>query len=383
MRTRMKERAVWRRLGATAAALGLAVGLAACGGSAGSDAGTSTEVEGTGSLDGEGQNFIVFMPTTSNSYLAANLDAIKAQAEELNYQVKSFENNWDQTEQNQQVQEWLASGEEAAAILFWPNASEAATNSIRQLAQKAPVFQFNQSVQEDAEEYVKAYAGVNDWGIGEQAGLSALEALKEREAAGVEFHGPDGKPNIIEFRFHTGFVAGDERHESFVEVTDGAFNFLAVEPLAAPDAQSGYEAASQLIPKFKSEGIDFIYAQNNNSAAGVIQALEQNGLTPGEDVIVIAGDYSGDKEPLREGKVYSAVVQSPVIEGALIARTAAQYLATGEVIDETVTLDVEEARPEVEAVPPYKTTYIMNPPVTADTYDSIKIWGMGIDELVR
>lgn len=373
----------WRKAGVAVLSLGLAASLAACGSGAGSSADSGAKVEGTGTLDGDGKTLVVFMPSTSNSYLAAGLDAINAEAKELNFTVKSFENNFDQTEEDQQVQEWLATGEDAAAILYWPAAGEAATNSIRQLSKKAPVFQFNQAVQEDAEEFVKAYAGVSDYGIGEQAGKSALEALEARTAEGVEFHGPDGKPNILEFRFPTGYVAGDDRHEAFVDATDGAFNELTVEPLEAPDAQSGYKAASQIIPKFKADGIDFIYAQNNNSATGVVQALEQNGLVAGEDVIVIAGDYSGDKQPLRDGKVYSAVVQSPVIEGALIVRTAAQYLATGEVTDETVTIPSDEEKPEAEMTAPNKVTYIMNPPVTADTYDSFKIWGMGIDELVK
>lgn len=374
---------LWRKLSAAVAAVGLAIGVSACGPGSAESGGPGPEIEGSGTLDGGGQTLVVFMPSTSNVYLAANLDAIRAEAAELNFEVRSFENNWDQTEQDQQVQEWLATGEEAAAILFWPSAGEAATNSIRLLAQQAPVFQFNQGVQDDAQEFVTAYAGVSDWGIGDQAGQSSLEAVEEREAEGIEFSGPEGKPNLIEFRFPTGYVAGDDRHDSFMEATGDTFNVLTVEPLNAPDAQSGYEAASQIIPQFMSEGIDFIYAQNNNSATGVVQALEQNGLVPGEDVIVIAGDYSGDKGPLREGQIYSAVVQSPVIEGMLIVRTAAQYLATGEVQDGEITIDSTEEKPEPEIIAPHATTFMMNPPITAENYDSFLIWGMTIEELVH
>lgn len=296
--------------------------------------------------------------------------------------VKVFENNFDQTEQDQQVQEWLATGEKPAGILFWPSAGEAATNSIRLLSQVAPVLQFNQGVQPAAEEFVIGYAGVSDRGIGEQAGMSALESIAAQEEAGVEFQGPDGKPNLIEFRFPTGYVAGDERHEAFMEATGDAFNVLTVEPVKAPDAQSGFDAASQIIPQLKGEGIDFIYTQNNNIGAGVVQALEQNGLVPGEDVIVVAGDFSGDKTPLQEGKIASAVIQSPVIEGILVMRTLAQYLSTGETVDETVQLEAAEEMPEIENVPPARTTYMMNPPITPENYDSFRIWGMGVDELV-
>ncbi|WP_087006821.1 sugar ABC transporter substrate-binding protein [Gulosibacter sp. 10] len=381
MKRQTGRRGIWKRLGVVVASAGLVFGLAGCGGQAAP--GAAEEHEGSGTLEGEGQTLVVFMPATSNVYMAESLKAIEAEAAELGFEVSSFENNFDQTEQDQQVQEWLATGQEAAAYLFWPAAAEAATNSIRLLSQDAPVIQFNQGVQEDAQEFVTAYAGVSDPGIGEQAGLSALAKLEELEAEGAEFSGPDGKPNIIEFRFPTGYVAGDDRHEAFVEATDGAFNELLVEPLTTTDAQAGYEAASQVIPRFKAEGIDFIFAQNNNSAAGVVQALEQNGLTPGEDVIVVAGDYSGDKAPLRDGKIDSAVIQSPVIEGMLAVRVAAQFLAVGEVVDETVTLETEEAKPELEMMAPAAVTYIMNPPITAETYDDFLIWDMTVDELVQ
>jgi len=375
---------LWRASVAAVAAAGMAVAFAACSsGAPGSGAGGgSSDGAGTGSLDGDGASIVVFMPTTSNSYIKADADAIKAEGDRLGYKVKVFENNFDQTEQDQQVQEWLATGEEPAGILFWPSAGEAATNSIRLLSQRAPVIQFNQGIQPSAEEFVEAYAGVSDRGIGDQAGKSALEAIEAQKAAGVSFHGPDGKPNLIEIRFPTGYVAGDERHEAFMEATGDAFNVLTVEPAKAPDAQSGFDAASQVIPQMKSQGIDFIYTQNNNIGAGVVQALEQNGLVPGKDVIIVAGDFSGDKTPLREGKIYSAVIQSPVIEGILVMRTMAQYLATGEVTDGTVNLETSEEMPELEMEPPARTTYMMNPPITKDSYDSFKIWGMGVDELV-
>lgn len=354
------------------------LGLAACSGGSGEAA---SDLSGTGSLEGDGGLLMVFMPSTSNVYLKTAAETIKSEAEELGYTAKVVENDFDQTEQDQQVQEWLATDEEAAAILFWPASAAAATNSIRQLAAKAPVVQFNQLIQDDAKEFVSAYAGVSDIGIGEEAARNALDAVEKAKADGMTFHGPDGKPNLLEIRFTAGYAAGDDREKAFADVAGDAFNVLAVEPGPTVDAQGGFAAASQVVPQFLDEGIDFVYCHSNDVANGVVQALEQNGLEPGKDVIVIAGTSSGDLTNLRSGKIWSATLQSPVIEGQLVVRTAAQLLATGETADGEVTLESVAEKPELEDAPPAYETFMMNPQVTAENIDAIKIWGRSFAEL--
>jgi len=355
-----------------------ALALAAC--SSGSSD-RSSAAEGTGSIKGDGGLLMVFMPSTSNVYLKAAAESIKDQAKELNYKVKIVENDWDQTEQDQQVQEWLATAERAKAVLFWPASAAAATNSIRQLSAKAPVIQWNQAVQPDAKEFVAAYAGVSDTGIGVQAGKDALDAVDKVKADGMTFHGPGGKPNLIEIRFTAGYAAGDDREKAFADTTGDAFNVLAVEPGPTVDAQGGFAAASQVVPKYLKDGIDFIYCHSNDVANGVVQALEQNGLKPGKDVIVIAGTSSGDLSNLKSGKIWSAVLQPPVIEGLLVVRTAAQFIAAGKAQTGDYTLPVDAATPELTDESPHKATFMMNPQVTADNLASIKVWDRSFAEL--
>ncbi len=375
----------WRAVAGTLLATAMIVSTAACSSGNGGTGGGSAEGQAapaSGTLDGNGALLKVFMPSTSNVYLAAAVESLEAEAAELNYTVSIVENNWDQTEQDQQVQEWLATGEDAAAVLFWPASADAATNSIRLLSAEAPVFQWNNLVASDAEDFVTAYAGVNDIGIGEEAGRNALDAVEQLTADGFQFHGPDGKPNLLEIRFTAGYAAGDDREEAFAEVTGDAFNVLAVEPTPTVDAQGGFQAASQVVPQYLGQGIDIIYAHSNDVANGVVQALEQNGLKPGEDVILITGTSSGDTTNLRSGKIWSATLQSPTIEGALVVRTAAQYLATGEVQKGETTLESDSEKPELELQAPFEQNFMMNPQVTADNIDTFKIWGFDFDQLM-
>jgi len=75
------------------------------------------------------------------------------------------------------------------------------------------------------------------------------------------------------------------------------------------------------------------------------------------------------------------VLQPPVIEGQLVVRIAAQLLAAGETKSGETTLPVDEEKPELTADPPFETTFMMSPQVTAENIDSIQIWGMSFEEL--
>jgi ABC-type sugar transport system substrate-binding protein len=363
-----------RHVGAALVLL-IALALSAC--SSGSSTAGATDVEGSGSLQGNGELLKIFMPSTSNVYLAAAAKAAEARATELGYTTSIVENNFDQTEQDQQVQEWLATGEEAAAVMFWPASAANATASIRALSRVAPVLQWNQLIDPAAEEFIEiGYAGVSDTGIGDQAGKDTLAQIDELTAAGYEFQGPGGLPNVLEISLGSGdYAAGEDRHNAFMEVVEGRVNFLGREGSAEFDAQGAFTAASTAIPKYLAEGIDIIYVQTMDMGNGVVQAAEQNGLKPGQDVFLMTGTSSGSTENLREGKITTAVLQAPVIEGTLIVDNVARFLATREVADGETTIASDEEKPELTQDPPTRVTFMMNPTVTGENIESFKIWG--------
>ena len=69
----------------------------------------------------------------------------EAKAKELGYDIKVIENNFNQTEEDSQVQQELASGEKAAGYIGWPMQNAAGINSLRALSNTgAPVILTNQ-----------------------------------------------------------------------------------------------------------------------------------------------------------------------------------------------------------------------------------------------
>lgn len=370
VRRRPHRRTVWRTRIAAIAVMAT-IALAGC-------ASPDFRLVASGT-DLSNKSLVMFMPSTANVYLAAAAAAARTEAAKNGYTLTVIENNFDQVEQDQQVQQYLASGGKPAAFLWWPATSAAGVNSNRQLAQVAPVIQWNQAIVPSAVPFVKAYAGVSDTGVGKVAGEQALKARDAAVAAGLQLHSPGG--NLLEFGFAAGYQASVERHDAFTAATASApFNLLHNEP-AGFDAQAAYRAASQIVPKYLANGIDFVYCESNDLCVGVLTALEQNGLTPGKDVYVVAGTFSGDKQPLRDKLFSSTALQSPVIEGQLVIRTGIQYLRTGEVKPGTFQVPPDPTDPGLSDDPPYQATYMPNPAITPETIDTLRIWGLDINQL--
>lgn len=365
------------RFALAAVACAMALILTGCGGAAVVPAKTAA----TGSLDGKGETIVAFIVSTSNSYIASNVKAMRAEAARLNYRLEVIDNRFDQTEQNQQVRQFLASGRRAAAFIYWPANTDTGVNSARLLAARAPVFQLSGRVLPQAEPYVTARPGQDNMEIGAMMGTMALKAVTDAKAKGRQFHGPGGKPNLLEVTFPTGYEAGIVRHAGFSKRVGEAFNVLSTENVKTPDAQGGFTAASQVLSKYKARGIDIVVAASNNMGAGVVRALQQNGLQPGKDVTVVVGDFSGDQQPLIRGQIYSAVLQSPVIEGILAIQSVARFRATGRVVDATERLPAALTQPPMPSSAPSRFTYMPHPAITPQNVDTLRVWGRTIKEL--
>ena len=359
---------------------------------AGSETGaadTGASGGGAGAIDGGGALIVVLMPSTTNNYLAEWVKGAREEAGRLNYELKIIENNFDQAEQDVQVQQQLASGDEPVSYVWWPADNRAGIASLQALADTGiPVVQTNQLPLPEVDDIVAAYAGVNDVLNGQ---VSAELLMKSRDvltASGHELASEGG--NVIIISFPAGYSAGDDRIKGFEEATATApFNVLATEN-AGFDAETGYNAASALIPANKDKGIDFVYATNDALAKGVIQALEENGYKPGKDVMVVGGTCHGDLSELEAAKQFGSGLQAARLEGVFSVNVVARYIASGGEVQagDYNAPDDPDAQPEFEGAP-FKRNFIPNPGVELGTdpatavgaIDATNLWGFGFRDL--
>ena len=334
---------------------------------------------GTGSLQGNGAELVMFTMTASNVYGANQIKGAEEEAKKLGYKLKVFQHNFSQPEQDQQVQQYIASGAKPAAIIFWPWVADAAVNDVRLLSRLAPVIQLTQEPNEKSWPYVKAYSGANQILIGETLGRMMIQARDAAKKAGMKFHSPGG--NLLVFQHPEGEKTGTERMKGFLAVTKSdPFNIIHIE-YGPNSPETGYEIGSQVIPKYKGQ-FDFLFVSNQQAANGIIRALKENGITPGKDVYIVSGDCSGSLEAVKNGETFGTGIQPAAVEGALAVRTAAKYVANGAISGDVKQLEVEAEAPAIDPSPPAKYNYMPHAPaIGAEGVAKTKIWGYSADEI--
>lgn len=381
---------IGRRTAIVGAVAALGGTLAACGSSSGNAVSNNAPANsgaGSGSLKGAGKQVVLFTVGVSQPYVVDLNNTIASVGEQLGFKMKVVRAPLDQAAQNQQVQQYLATGQKPAAFIWAAPNPAAGISSVRMMSRIAPVIQVNSKPVTPAEiQYVTAYAGQNDFGIGTNSGELAMQARAAIKRAGAKLHDPRG--NLLIVAAFPGLTGADIRQQGFMAATKSApFNVLATVPTNDFATAGAYAAASQVIPKYKPRGIDFVWALNEDEAIGVIKALRQNGLTPGKDVTVIAGDCSHAKglSTLKDGSVYGLTLASSQVEGKLVMRTVAQIVATGKTTaGEVVEPQSGGGAPPLTATPPAKFTYVPVVKVTAKQgYSSQKVWGMPAPQMCQ
>lgn len=321
---------------------------------------------------------IVFHNTSSDTYQAAWQRGMQSVAAENNYEVTFIENNYDQTEQNNQVQQQLGGGTTPAAWVWMPPDVNAGKAALRSLSETGiPVIQANQYPPADTEDYFTLYAGVNDVINGRATGELILEARQQLIDQGKLSADQPAKLSII--RFWPEFGATIARLDGVMSVLQSAIVNGEIELVTgnhtAFNAETGHAQTSAIIPALQNEGVDILYAQNDASAAGAIQALIEGGFTPGDDVLVIGGNCRDDVADLVEGRQFGTGLQGAELEGQFTMQMIVNYLA-----NPTVRAGAYEApalpdgRPEwPETVSKYN--FIPNPPVRGDEVNGFRLWG--------
>jgi len=322
---------------------------------------------------------VMFGPTSSNNYVAQLFKGAQAQAKKEGYDLKIIQNNFDQSAENNQVQQQLASGSKPLAYGWWPSDNKAGIGSQRALANSGvPVFMVNQLPIKGTEKYWVAYAGVNDVLNGVVSGKALIKARDALKAAGVKLHSPGG--NAIEVGFPAGYSAGSDRDKGLAQALKGSgIKILASQP-AGFDPAVGYKIGSQLITANKGKGIDLVYAQNSALSDGVIQALREQGFKPGVNVQVVGGTCHGNIKPLVNGQEFATGLQAARLEGVYMLEAIGRYLQTKKVVPGVLQSPASRnAIPAIAAV--HRYNFIPNPAVYKSNVNSIKLWGFTVKQL--
>lgn len=135
---------------------------------------------------------------------------------------------------------------------------------------------------------------------------------------------------IVEIAGTEGSTPAKQRADGFREVLAGNPKYEIVYSVSGDFLRSkGKENMRNILEHIKD--IDVLYSHNDAMTLGAIEAIEEAGLQPGQDIIIITIDgEQGAIDLLKQGKINCVVECTPLL-GDMIMHLA-QRLAAGETI---------------------------------------------------
>lgn len=261
-----------------------------------------------------------------SDWRTANSESIKAEAAKRGVDLKFSDGQGKQENQIRAVRSFINQGVDV--IMISPIVETGWEPVLREAKKaKIPVILSDRSIVTSDDSLYVAYVGSDFY----KEGQMAAEWLAKFT---------NGKGSIVELQGTPGSAPANERRKSFAD-TIAKFPELKI-----IDSQSGnfeLTGGKQVMEAFlKKHGrtINVVYAHNDSMALGAIQAIEEAGLKPGKDIVVISIDaLKPAVQAVVAGKLNCAVECNPLF-GPIVFDVAEKILAGEKVPKKMLNTDI-------------------------------------------
>jgi ribose transport system substrate-binding protein len=245
--------------------------------------------------------------TSSNSYSAAYVKAMKAEAKEFGVRLKIYDSNFSTSTQAAQADELFA--QHPDGVVLWPAEASAVTPILTKAeAADIPILISDSEVPEDVLKRALMYTGPSN----QRQGAAAAELMAE--ALG-------GKGNVVVLAGVAGNSTSVDRETGFAnrlkEIAPD-IKILGTQPTDW-DKGKAISVTTSFLTKYGSQ-INGIFATNDDLAAGAAQALSTAGKADGDIKIVGIGFSTSGAKELEKGAMYGTIFQSAVADGEYAVR---------------------------------------------------------------
>jgi simple sugar transport system substrate-binding protein len=133
--------------------------------------------------------------------------------------------------------------------------------------------------------------------------------------------------NIVELQGTTGAAPAIDRKTGFAEVIAANPKLKIIRSQTGDFTRAKGKEVMEAFLKSEGKNINVLYAHNDDMAIGAIQAIEEAGLKPGKDIIIISIDgVKGAFEAMKAGKLNVTVECNPLL-GPTLIQTAQDVVA--------------------------------------------------------
>jgi ABC-type sugar transport system substrate-binding protein len=268
-----------------------------------------------------------------SEWRSANTRSIKEAAKQQNITLRFADAQQRQENQVKAIRSFIA--QRVDIIAFSPVVESGWETVLREAkAAKIPVILTDRAVNVSDTSLYATFIG-SDF---VEEGRRAARWLVERAAKT-----PGKTFNIVELQGTVGSAPAIDRKKGFEEVIAGKANLKIARSQTGDFTRTKGKEVMEAFLKAQGRSINVLYAHNDDMAIGAIQAIEEAGLKPGTDILVISIDgVKGAFQAMAAGKLNVTVECNPLLGPQLMA--AAQAVAAGKPVARRITV-LEEVFP--------------------------------------
>lgn len=262
-----------------------------------------------------GKHLVVGFAQTGaeSAWRTANSQSMKNEAEKRGIELKFADGQGKQENQIRAIRSFVTQGVDA--IVLAPIV-ETGWDPVLHEAQRAhiPVILTDRTIQTDDPSLYVCFIGSDFAEEGRMAG----DWLARKTG---------GKGKIVELQGTPGSAPANERKRAFAEAIAKYPGLQIIDSQSGDFRRSGGKEVMEAMLKKHGHDIDIVYAHNDDMALGAVQAIEEAGLKPGQDIIIVSIDAIKEGvQAVVDGKINCVVECNPLF-GPKVYDTVEKVLA--------------------------------------------------------
>lgn len=256
---------------------------------------------------------IGFAQTGAESeWRTANTDSVKAAAKAAGYELKFSDAQQKQENQIKAIRSFIT--QKVDVIILAPLVTTGWDTVLKEAkAAKIPVILESRNVVVKDPSTWTTFIGSDFVEEGRRAAQWLLDNTKSTT----------GPVNIVELQGTVGSDPAIDRKKGFDEVIKGNSRYKVIRSQTGDFTRAKGKEVMEAFLKAEGKKINVLYAHNDDMAIGAIQAIEEAGLKPGKDILVIGVDaVKGAFEAMVAGKMNVSVECNPLLGPQLMEASA-------------------------------------------------------------
>jgi simple sugar transport system substrate-binding protein len=259
-----------------------------------------------------------------SEWRTANTESIKASAKAEGIELKFSDAQQKQENQIKAIRSFIA--QKVDVIAFSPVVESGWETVLREAkAAKIPVVLTDRSVNVKDDSLYVSFMGSDFIEEGRKAGRWLVDKMKDQK----------GEVNIVELQGTVGSAPAIDRKKGFEEIIKQDAKFKIIRSQTGDFTRAKGKEVMEAFLKAEGKKINVLYAHNDDMAIGAIQAIEEAGMKPAKDIVIISIDaVKGAFEAMIAGKLNVSVECSPLLGPQLMA--AVKDLKAGKTLQKRI-----------------------------------------------